>query len=125
MRKHKILVVDDDYDIGLTFKIGLEDGGYHVDLFIDPKKALLQFKPYFYDIGLIDIRMPTMNGFELSEHLMRKDETLKICFITAFEVYYKSLIESFPTIDAKCIIKKPISNEDLLRHMEYELKKKK
>src|SRR5690349_19325218 len=61
----RILVVDDDPDITLTFKIGLEhDKSFEEYAYTDPLEALLNFKPHFYDLLLADINMPKMNGFE-------------------------------------------------------------
>jgi CheY-like chemotaxis protein len=63
----RILIVDDDPDITLTFKIALEnkDDKLEVHTFNDPLSVLSRFKPSFYDLLLIDINMPNMNGFEL------------------------------------------------------------
>jgi two-component system, OmpR family, response regulator ChvI len=58
-----ILVVDDDPDITKLYKATLEEEeGFKVDTYNDPKEALSDFKPNYYDISLIDIRMPEMNG---------------------------------------------------------------
>jgi PleD family two-component response regulator len=54
----RILIVDDDPDITLSFSIGLEDGGFEVYTYNDPLDALLNFKPSFYDLLLVDINMP-------------------------------------------------------------------
>jgi two-component SAPR family response regulator len=56
--------------------------------------------------------MPKMNGFELFEKIRKIDDKVKVCFITAFEVYYQSLRELFPTENAECSIKKPIAIHD-------------
>ena len=63
--KKRVLIVDDEPDVTETFKLGLEESGFSVDTFNDPQMALSNFKPDTYDILLIDIKMPTMNGFEL------------------------------------------------------------
>jgi PleD family two-component response regulator len=78
----RILIVDDDPDITLSFSIGLEDDGFEVDAYNDPLDALLDFKPSFYDL-LLDINMPKMNGFELCTKILEIDLNVKICFITA------------------------------------------
>ena len=62
----RILLVDDEADIALAFKIGLEDNGFKVDAFDNPSKALSNFKAGFYDLLLLDIKMPKMNGLSLS-----------------------------------------------------------
>jgi CheY-like chemotaxis protein len=111
--KHNILIVDDEDDTALYFKIVLEGAGFYVDVFNDPSKALNNFKPNFYDLLLIDIKMPGMSGFQLHNALKVLDDSIKVCFITAFEPYYQSLKEEYG-LDMKCFIKKPISEDDLI-----------
>ena len=111
--KHNILIVDDEDDAALYFKIVLEGAGFYVDVFNDPSKALSNFKPNFYDLLLIDIKMPGMSGFQLHNSLKVLDDSIKVCFITAFEPYYQSLKEVYE-LDVKCFIKKPISEDELI-----------
>ena len=110
----KLLLVDDDPGTNTAFKIGLESNGYKVDAFTDPKEALKNFKSNYYTLSLIDVRMPSMNGFELVQELNKLDNTLRVCFITSFKTYYESLVEEYPNIDHKCFIEKPISIDNLL-----------
>src|ERR687885_2949110 len=119
--KKRILLVDDEQDIAFTFSIGLEDNGFAVDTFNDPQEALSNFKAGLYDLLLIDVKMPKMNGFELYREIEKIDNKPKICFITAFEVYYKSLRELFPTVKVDCYIKKPITTDDLVQRIKSEL----
>jgi two-component system catabolic regulation response regulator CreB/two-component system response regulator ChvI len=132
---YRILLVDDDHDILFTFKEGLEEnddavvdksqlfGGakIQVDTFADPKEALSSFKAGVYDLLLLDIRMQDMNGFELCEELKKIDDKPKVCFITAYELYYEALKKDFPKLDVGCFIKKPISIEDLAIKISEEL----
>lgn len=131
---YRILLVDDDNDILLTFKEGLEeqddvdkskifvDGAkIQVDTFADPREALSSFKAGVYDLLLLDIRMRDMNGFELYEELKKIDDKPKVCFITAYELYYEALRKDFPKLDVGCFIKKPISIEDLAKKITEEL----
>lgn len=120
-KKNRILLVDDEQDITFTFSIGLEDNGFVVDTFNDPQKALSSFKAGLYDLLLIDVKMPKMNGFELYRNIEKIDDKPKICFITAFEVYYKSLRELFPTMKVDCYIKKPITTDELVERIKSEL----
>jgi PleD family two-component response regulator len=83
----RILIVDDDPDITLSFSIGLEDGGFEVFTYNDPQDALANFKPISYDLLLVDINMPKMNGFELYTKILEVDLNVKICFITAGDIY--------------------------------------
>ena len=119
--KKRILIVDDDQGTTLPFKMGLENQGFTVQTFNDPKLALLNFNSGSYDLALIDVRMEGMNGFELVQELKKIDQNLKVCFITSFKTYYDSLIQEYPNMDHKCFIQKPISIDDLIKHIEKVL----
>jgi DNA-binding response OmpR family regulator len=122
--KARILVVDDDSDITTFIKLALVDAGFNVDVYSDPLQVISNFKPNYYDLLLIDIRMPRLNGFELLKKLRKKDTRVKVCFITSFEVYYEAMIAEHPSIkkDLDCIIKKPITTAKLLERLEMHLK---
>lgn len=120
-RKKRILVVDDESDITLVFKMTLEQAGFEVDVFNDPNLALAKFKPNYYDLLLLDVRMPNMNGFLLYKELQKADKKPKVCFITAFEMYYHEFVKVFPNLPVKCFIRKPISKQDLVKQVEAEL----
>jgi two-component system, OmpR family, response regulator ChvI len=119
--KGSILIVDDEIDITLAFKKGLESNGFLVDTYNDPLTALLNFKSDFYDLLLVDVRMPKMNGFELYQEIEKIDKKTKVCFITAFEVYYHALREIFPTLEVGCFIRKPIEIDDLVKRINAEI----
>lgn len=90
-------------------------------MYTNPVKALSEFKPRQYDLILLDVRMPYMNGFRLYEKLKKIDKSCRVCFVTAFESYYQSLKEFFPNLDIKCVIRKPITEQRLLEHVVREL----
>lgn len=119
----KILVVDDEPDITSSIKNGLQRKGFEVDTYNDPTDALSNFKPDTYDLLLIDIRMPKMNGFELYREVKKKSSDVRICFFTAFEVYYDEFRKMFPNLEVKCFIRKPITISDLVTHINTELEK--
>jgi DNA-binding response OmpR family regulator len=123
-RNTRILLVDDEYDIALTFKIGLEDSGFVVDSFTDPSSALLNFKTNSYDLLLLDVKMPKIDGFELCRQMKKIDDKVKVCFMTAFDVR-KSDLKVDPTIfnnnNSKQIIQKPISIDDLVKQVKLEV----
>ena len=99
----------------------MEDSGFVVDSFNDPQEALSNFKVGLYDLLIIDVKMPKMNGFELYREMEKIDNKAKICFITAFEVFFKSLRELFPNMEVDCFIKKPITTDDLVERIKTEL----
>ena len=119
--KRRILTVDDEPDITRAFKMGLEDKGFKVDIFNDSEEALSNFRAGSYDLLLLDVKMPKMNGFELYEQIMKTDNKPKVCFITAYEVYYQSLREQFLEVKIDCYIKKPIEIQDLVTRIQTEL----
>ena len=120
-KKKRILLVDDEHDITFSLRIGLENNGFAVDIFNDPQEALSNFKAGLYDLLLIDVKMPKMNGFELYQEIEKMDNKAKVCFITAFEVYYNSLRELFPTVKVDCYIKKPVTTDELVQRIKSEL----
>jgi CheY-like chemotaxis protein len=118
----KILLVDDDPDITLAFKVGLEDdGSFDVYTNTDPLEALSNFKPHFYDLLLLDINMPKMNGFELCRRILELDVNVRTCFITAGDTNIEALREVYPTLSIGCFIKKPVTIECLVRRLQAEL----
>jgi DNA-binding response OmpR family regulator len=113
------LLVDDEADICLTFKNGLEDYGFFVDAFENPQESLQNFKPGIYDLVILDIKMPHIDGFTLYKQIRRRDRIVKVCFITASEEYYK---EQFPELKKEeCIMQKPISLDNLLGRVNVVL----
>lgn len=81
--KRKVLVVDDELDTAQTLWLILESSGFRVDIFTDPKEALGTFIPAYYDLAVIDVRMPGMNGFELYSEIKSLDYKIKVLFLTA------------------------------------------
>ena len=108
----RILIVDDEPDIGLVLKMVLENNGYIVDYYYNPIIALDEFKSNVYDLLVLDIRMPYMNGFQLYRELRKRDMKLNICLITAEEMDYHKKKKFSPVYN---FIKKPIGNEELIR----------
>ena len=121
---HRILLVDNEFDIALAFKIGLEDSGFRVDAFDNPEVALSSFKQGLYDLLLLDIKMPNMNGIEFYRQMKEIDKRVKVCFITASEMHYYEEIgkEIFPTLGVRRLIRKPIKIDDLVKDLREELK---
>ena len=112
---NKILLVDDEYDIALAFTLGLQSNGFAVDMFTNSIEALSNLKVNFYNLALLDIKMQEMDGLELAQKIKDKDENIKICFLTAFDLNYQRVKEY-----SGCIIKKPISIDDLIKKIKME-----
>jgi DNA-binding NtrC family response regulator len=118
-----VLFIDDEKDVTLTIKIILEETGlFHVDIFNDPVLALKRFKPNFYALAIFDIMMPKIGGFELYEHLKKIDPDLKVCFLTASEMYHQEVREvKHCALNEDLFLQKPISNNDLVREIENKI----
>ena len=102
-----ILIGDEDQDLTNLYETILKYYGYEVDAFTDPIDALYSFKKAVYDLALLDLKMPKMNGVELSQELQHIDPTLLYRFITAAnKEYIKNLKTNNPEIE-KNIIYKP------------------
>jgi DNA-binding response OmpR family regulator len=111
----KIMIVDDEPDITSMLKIVLEDNGFEVDAFEDAIVALKYYKASLYDLLILDIKMPEMDGFELYDEIKKIDDKMKVCFLTASEMYYNNLRkDKYSSLDKDLFIQKPIENEELV-----------
>ena len=119
----RILLVDDEPDITFSFNMILEDNGFTVDSYNDPSIALSSFKSGIYAIALLDVKMPGMNGFELSVELRKADSKIKILFMTAYDIHEEEYNQSKLKLLAEKpnILKKPISLYDLVSKINKEL----
>jgi DNA-binding response OmpR family regulator len=114
----RILVVDDEPDLTRLCSLALKYHGFNVDTFNDSEEVLSNFKPDYYDLVILDIKMPKMDGFELYDELKKKDSDAKICFLTASELYYEEFRKKeYNALDKNLFIRKPIDNEDLLKEV--------
>lgn len=120
----RILVVDDEPDLTQVSTLALEYHGFKVDSFNDPQEALSKFKPGLYDLIILDIKMPKMDGFELYHEIKKKDNNAKVCFLTASELYYEEFRKKeYCALDRNLFIQKPIDNEHLIKEIDKMLKK--
>ncbi len=127
-KSKRVLIVDDDPDITLTFKKGLEAENekssnifFEVSTYNDPINALSEFKPNLYDLLLVDINMPKMDGLEFSAKILEQDINVRVCFITATEINTRALREQYSSLSIGCFIKKPVTIENLVERVKAEL----
>ena len=115
----KILIIDDEPDITFTLCAILQKSGFEVSSFNDPLLALQSFKPRYYDLVILDIKMPEMNGFELYQQLKEKDNHVKVCFLTAVSEFrdYKQYKDVSPKLHERYFIAKPASENELRRRV--------
>ena len=99
-------------------KLVLEGNGFKVDSFTNAFEALENFSTGLYDLAIVDVIMPEMDGFGLYENIKKLDDKVIVCFLTAtHDAYYETLKKNYPTINENCIIHKPVDNESLLRQI--------
>ena len=123
------MIVDDNADVTITFKAGIEesnnnnDANKRIEVYTSNNAvvALSEFKPNFYDLLLVDINMPHMNGFELSEKILAIDINVKVCFMSSGEINREALREIYPTRQEGCFIRKPVTIDYLVNRIRLEL----
>ncbi len=123
-RSNMILVVDDEPDANMTLRTLLEENGFETNAYTDPVLALQDFRPGKFDLLLLDIKMPKIGGFELYQKMKEIDKEVKVCFVTASELFYEEFRDN-REIDEKYFILKPMKNEEMMKRFnnildEYE-----
>jgi len=115
----RVLLVDDEADIVRVLKRGLELKGFMVNAFDCPQEAIKSFKPNVYDLAILDIRMPGLNGFTLYRQMKKIDPSLTACFLSAFEMHPEEFKKVFPSMadSVKTIIKKPVTISNLIKEI--------
>ena len=124
MYNNRILVVDDEPDLTQVSRLALEYHGFKVDSFNDPHLALSKYRPGLYDLVILDIKMPNMDGFELYLEIKKIDTNANFCFLTASEQYYEEFRKKeYYGFDRNLFIRKPIENEELVKKINKMIKK--
>ena len=120
--KKRILFVDDEPDLTSLFKKALESAGFSINVFNHSADALKDFKPHFYDLVMLDIVMPKMDGFDLYKELRKVDPDVKVCFLTASEKYREGLREGeYQTLSKDLFIQKPLSIKALRKEIHKRI----
>jgi DNA-binding response OmpR family regulator len=116
-KNKRIMLVDDESDVTYTLEMVLEDNGFQVDSYTDPTLALSNFRPGLYDLLLLDIKMPNMSGFDLYQKMKEIDSNIKVCFLTASELFYKEYrkLDANTRINKEHFVQKPVRAEELIR----------
>jgi DNA-binding response OmpR family regulator len=125
----RILIVDDDPDITFTFKKAFDEANrisgnkisFHVNTYNDPLVALSEFKPDFYDLLLVDINMPKMNGFDFCVKVFEVDINPRVCFMSSELINQEALREQYSSLSIGCFIRKPVTIENLVKRVKAEL----
>lgn len=122
--KKRIFVVDDEADVVFTIKNVLESSSFEVATFVDVDSALKKYRPGCFDVTILDIKMPKMNGFELYVKLKDMDEEIKVIFLSALsDLRNYSVLknEVYPKWGQRHFVKKPIENKDLIEEVNLLL----
>lgn len=123
----KILLVDNEADITYALENALEDYGFSIDSFNDSMLSLNSYQCNFYDLIILDIKMPNMDGFELYNKIKEKDPKVKICFLTASELFYEEYRKKRYVLGGKLgeeyFIQKPIKTDDLVQKINALINK--
>ena len=125
--RKSILIVDDEFDIVTLIKASLQKHGFNTLAFTDPLLALEHFRNNSKDFALVisDIRMPSMNGYELIRKIKAERPTIKTILISAFEINKEEFSKIMPTVKIDSFITKPVSLKQLIHSIENSLKDKK
>jgi len=87
MAKKRLMIVDDDVNQGLLYEQELVDEGYQVDVANSGKEALELIKKNSYDLVVLDIGMPEMNGLETLSRMLGIDNKIPVILNTAYPSY--------------------------------------
>ncbi|HVI21678.1 MAG TPA: response regulator [Bacillus sp. (in: firmicutes)] len=119
----RVLLVDDELDIVYLVKVGLERKGFEVDSYVDPILALQNFKRGTYQLLILDIKMPKMNGLDFLDKIKKEDDKIKVCFFTASEEFASNYKHVFKNSQDKFLfISKPISIPKMTKQIEQFLR---
>jgi two-component system response regulator ChvI len=106
----RVLIIDDEPDIILTLRMDLEQNGFRTDSYSDSILAYKNFRAGLYDLVLLDIKMPNVDGFQLYQKIKRTDSRVKICFLTASEFYDEEIRkeQGFDGFNEELFLRKPV-----------------
>jgi DNA-binding response OmpR family regulator len=117
LQQKRILITDDEEDIADILRMTLEYNGFNTDTYTDPVLAYRNFRDGQYDLVILDVKMPDVDGFKLYQKIRRTDGKVKIIFLTASEYYYEQFRKEsgFDDFNQELFLRKPIETEDLVQ----------
>jgi DNA-binding response OmpR family regulator len=120
MQQKRILIIDDEPDVTTALQSALEQDGFKTESYNDPVLAYKNFREGLYDLVILDIRMPVIDGFILYQKIKRTDSKVKICFLTATEYFQEEIRRELGLGNYKqeSFLRKPIENKDLVREID-------
>jgi DNA-binding response OmpR family regulator len=104
-------------------KMMLEREGFTVNTFNDPMLALNSYKPNLYDLVILDVMMPEMNGFELYTQLKGRDPVINICFLTASSEPYREELrkEKYNEISRDLFLEMPLPTKEIIDEIKKRI----
>jgi two-component system, OmpR family, response regulator len=120
-KKSKILLCEDDTNLGMVLKNYLELNDYDVTLERDGRLGLAAFQREKFDICLLDVMMPNMDGFKLAEEIRDVDPDIPLFFLSA-KTMKDDIIQGYK-LGADDYITKPFDSEVLLLKIKAILKR--
>jgi DNA-binding NtrC family response regulator len=118
MPKRRILIIDDNAGVTHALKSAIEMMDVEVAVFNDPRKAVASFKADAYDLVLLDLRMPEMNGLEVYRELRKIDEDARTCLLFAFDIYEREFAVMFPEAKIHAFLTKPVGLGAIMKLVE-------
>jgi DNA-binding response OmpR family regulator len=122
-QQKRIMIIDDEQDIAIVLRMALEQKGFMADSYADPVLAYQDFRSGQYDLVILDIKMPGIDGFHLYKKIRDTDIRVKIIFLTASEYYYEQFRKEhgFDVFEQEYFLRKPIETEDLVQAINKSL----
>ena len=116
------MIVDDEPDMTTILRIALGRAGFDVDTFNDPVLALRNFRPKLYDLVLLDIIIPGIDGFELHKQIKKVDPFVKLCFLTASEMHREEFRkEKYSDLGKDLFLKMPMPIKEIIGEINKRL----
>ena len=115
-QQKRILVKDDEQDVIITLRMALEQNGFKTDSYTNPVLAYKNFRDGLYDLVILDIKMPAVDGFLLHQKIRKTDRRVKICFLTASELYHEQVRKEqvFDGFNQESFLRKPVKINELV-----------
>ena len=119
----KILVIDDEENIRKTISLTLQHAGYTIDTAENGKQAVEKSQKNFYNLALIDIRLPDMEGTQLLTALRETTPRMRKIILTGFPALQNAVTAINKGVDAYLV--KPVNTDELLKVIKDQLDKQK
>lgn len=119
MKKSKILLVEDDTSLGFVLKDNLTLRGYDIMLFADGESGIKAFQPGVFDLCILDVMLPKIDGFTIGKAIREYDKQIPILFLTAKSMNEDKL-EGF-RLGGDDYITKPFNMDELVARIEVFL----